>query len=107
MLTDGKPRKPVLLADFLESDRNRVLDVPQDDRLKTPSTTLEAALKAGTTTAVRRACAEFLNTAADFYQVERTQIRALAARPLHSREDGWATGSSEIMIPKPSSSASG
>lgn len=74
MLTDGKP---VLLADFLESDRNRVLDVPQDDRLKTPSTTLEAALKAGTTTAVRRACAEFLNTAADFYQSPVPEISEL------------------------------
>ncbi len=91
MLTDRKPRKPILLADFLESDRNRVLEVPEDNRLKSPSTSLEAGLKAGTATAVRVACTEFLNIAADFYEVGRTPVRVLAARPLRSREGGWAT----------------
>ena len=58
MLTDRRPRQPAVLADFLASDRNQVLDVPQDDRLKTPSTSLEAALKAGMVPAVRQACAD-------------------------------------------------
>ncbi len=91
MLTDRKPRKSILLAHFLESDRNRLLKVPEDNRLKNPSTTLEALLKSGTSTAVREACAEFLNIAADYYEVDRTPARVLAARPLRSREGGWAT----------------
>jgi hypothetical protein len=91
MLTDRKPRKSALLVDFLESDRSSVLDVPQDDRLQAPSTSLESVLMAGTTTPVRKACVEFLNTAADFYQVGRTPIRVLTARSLRSREGGWAT----------------
>jgi len=91
MVTDHKPRKPVLVADFIESDRNRVLALPKDDLLRGPSTSLEAALKAGTLTAVRQVCEEFLISAADFYEVKRTHIRVLAARPLRSREGGWAT----------------
>lgn len=91
MVTDHKPRKPVLLTDFLESDRNRDLDLPKDDRLTTPANSLETALKAEKMAAVRQACTEFLNLAADFYKVEATPIRVLAARPLRSREGGWAT----------------
>lgn len=91
MLTDSKPDKPALLADFLESDRNRVLDVPQDDRLRVPSASLEAALTAGTSAAVRQACTRFLEAAAEFYQVAGTPVQVLAARPLRSREGGWAT----------------
>lgn len=90
MLTDRKPRKPGLLADFLKSDRNRVLDVPQDDRLRAPSAFLEVALKAGKITTVRQVCADFLNITADFYRVERTPIRVLSARPLRTRE-GWSS----------------
>jgi hypothetical protein len=89
MLTDSKPRKRVLLADFIRSDENHALDLPQDRRLKILSTSLEAALKDGTITPVRLACEKFLNTAADFYKVERTPIRVLASRPVRSREGGW------------------
>lgn len=91
MVTDRKPRKPALLADFLKSEQNRLLDLPQNNRLTTPSRSLEAALKAGTITPLRKACEEFLITAADFYGVKGTPIRVLAARPLRSREGGWAT----------------
>jgi hypothetical protein len=89
MLTDRKPRKPALLADFKKSDENRLLGVPQDDRLRTPSISLEAALKVGTIPPVRQACEQFLNIAAEFYKVEGIRIRVLAARPVRSREGGW------------------
>ena len=88
MLTDRKPRKKVLLADYIKSDENRVLEVPPDDRLKAPSKALEAVLKDGAITPVRRLCEEFINNAADFYGVEPTPIRVLAARPVRSREGG-------------------
>ncbi|HEX5412006.1 MAG TPA: hypothetical protein VFZ27_09100 [Terriglobia bacterium] len=89
MLTDRKPRKRALLADFIKSDESRTLDLPQDDRLKTLSASLEAALKAGATRPVGLLCEKFLTNAADFYNVERTPIRVLAARPVRSREGGW------------------
>ena len=89
MLTDAKPRKKTLLADFIKSDENRALDVPPDDRLKAPCASLEAALKAGTIPPVRVLCEKFLNNAADFYKVKRIPIRVLAARPVRSREGGW------------------
>lgn len=90
MLTDRKPRKLALLADFIASDRNQVLNIPQDDRLKAASASLEVALKADNISSVRQECAEFLNIAAHFYKVERTPIRVLSARPIRSRE-GWST----------------
>jgi hypothetical protein len=89
MLTDAKPRKKALLADFIKSDENRALVVPPDDRLKAPCASLEAALKTGTIPPVRVLCEKFLKNAADFYKVERTPIRVLAARPVRSREGGW------------------
>jgi hypothetical protein len=41
-------------------------------------------------TAVQRACAEFLGFVADFYKVATPSIQVLAARPLRVR-DSWAT----------------
>ena len=58
MLTDATPRKANRAA-FLESDRIRTLDLPQDERLLAIAKSLESAMKAGTTVDVRRACAEF------------------------------------------------
>ncbi|HET9180117.1 MAG TPA: hypothetical protein VFQ24_17315 [Terriglobia bacterium] len=89
MLTDRKPRKRILLADFTKSDEGRVLELPQDDRLKLLSASLEAALKAGAIPPVRLLCEKFLANAADFYKVDCTPIRVLAARPVRSREGGW------------------
>lgn len=91
MLTDRPPRRPALLAGFLESDQLRVLEVPQDDRLRTTATRLDAALKEGTCRVVRQAGAEFLAVAADFYGIRRPEIRVLRARPVRVREGGWAT----------------
>jgi hypothetical protein len=88
MFTDRRPRKKTLLADFIKSDENGVLALPQDDRLKRLSPSLEEALKAGELPPVHRLCEKFLNVAADFYKVERIPIRVLAARPVRSREGG-------------------
>src|SRR2546430_5632722 len=85
MLTDATPRKANRAA-FLESDRIRTLDLPQDERLLAIATSLESAMKAGTTVDVRRACADFLNAASGFYKVPACGIRVLAARPLRVRE---------------------
>lgn len=90
MLTDRAPRKSSLLSDFLESDRNRSLAIPQDERLLVPAKSIEASLKAGVVSDERKACTEFLSAAADFYKVPMPGVRVLAARPLRSREGGWA-----------------
>jgi hypothetical protein len=62
MLTDSPPRKN--RAEFLESDRVKSLDVPQNGTL------LEIAKRP---------------TASDFYQVPPCAIRVLATRPLRVR----------------------
>lgn len=89
MLIDRAPRKPTLCAGFVESDRNRILSLPQGNRLKAATMAIQSSLELGTTSAARQACAEFLSTLADFYEVERPGIRILAARPIRSREGGW------------------
>jgi len=89
MLTDVPPRK-ANRARFLESDRIRTLDLPQDGRLPTIAKSIESAMTVGQSAVVLRACAEFLATAADFYKVSKCGIRVLAARPLRVRES-WAT----------------
>ena len=89
MLTDAPPRKANRTG-FLESDRIRTLDLPQDEGLLKTTKSIESVMKAGTTVAVRRACAEFLDVASNFYKVPDCGIRVLAARPLRVREH-WAT----------------
>jgi hypothetical protein len=89
MLTDSPPRKPNC-AEFLESDRIKTLDLPQDGCLLRCSKSIESAMKAGTSGDARRACAEFLALASGFYRVSTPGIRVLAARPLKVRES-WAT----------------
>jgi hypothetical protein len=90
MLTDSPPRKANHHAGFLESDRIRTLDLPQEGRLPTISKSIESAMESGTTADVRRACAEFLVAASHFYKVPNCGIHVLAARPLRVRED-WST----------------
>ena len=89
MLTDAPPRKSDR-ASFLESDRIRTLDLPQNGRLLTIAKSVEAAMKAGKTADVRRACADFLATTSDFYGVPACAVRVLAARPRRVREH-WTT----------------
>jgi len=91
MLTDHPPRSAPVLAAFLESDRLRMLEVPQDDGLRTVARSIEEAMQDRATKVVRQGCAEFLRLASDFYGVPRPMIRVLAARPIRAREGGWAT----------------
>ena len=89
MLTDSPPRKKNR-AGFLESDRIKTLDLPQDGRLLEIAQSIESAMKDETSVAVRRACAEFLGAASEFYKVSECGVRVLAARPLRVREH-WST----------------
>jgi hypothetical protein len=90
MLTDPPPRAAASRARFLESDRLRTLAVPQGDQLTTAANSIDLAMQDGATASVRKACAEFLSLASEFYTVRQPAIRVLAARPLRVRE-GWAT----------------
>ena len=89
MLTDSPPSKKNR-AGFLESDRIKTLDLPQDARLLAIAQSIESTMRAGATADVRRACAEFLGAASEFYKVPECGIRVLAARPLRVREH-WST----------------
>jgi hypothetical protein len=86
MLTDAPPRKN--RAEFLESDRVKSLDVPQNGTLLEIAKRLDSAMKWDRIADVRSACAEFLATASGFYKVPTCGIRVLAARPLRVRERG-------------------
>jgi hypothetical protein len=85
MLTDAPPRN-ANRAGFLESDRLKTLDLPQDGRLLTLAKSIELGMTNGTTAAVRRACADFLASTSEFYNVHPCGIRVLASRPLRVRE---------------------
>src|SRR5207302_4524731 len=89
MLTDAPPRKRNQ-AEFLKSDRTKDLDLSQNTFLPDIAKHLESAMKAGTVAEVRKACAEFLAIASDFYKVPPCGVRVLAARPLRVRER-WST----------------
>ena len=89
MLTDSPPRK-ANRAGFLESDRIRTLDLPQDECLLTITNSIESAMEAGTSADVRRACTELLTATSEFYRTTTCGVRVLAARPLRVREQ-WAT----------------
>ena len=89
MVTDAPPRK-ASRGGFMESDRIRSLDLPQNGRLLTVAKSVESAMKVGESADVRRACAEFLAATSDFYGVPSCAVRVLAARPLRVREN-WAT----------------
>ena len=91
MFTDSLPEKARLRAAYLRSDQLGSLEVPADDRLRTPARSIEEALDAEQSAPVRKACLEFLTAAAAFYGVSRPQVRVLAARPLRVRENRWAT----------------
>jgi hypothetical protein len=86
MLTDAPPRKN--RSGFLESDRIKTLDLPQDRTLPEIANHLESAMKADKIRDARRAGTEFLATASDFYKVPPCNVRVLAARPLRTRERG-------------------
>jgi hypothetical protein len=89
MLTDTPPRHATR-AGFLESDRIRTLDLPQNGCLLTISKSIESAMKDEKRADVRRAYADFLRATSEFYGVPTCGVRVLAARPLRVREN-WAT----------------
>src|SRR5213080_1422479 len=76
MLTDTPPRK-TSSARFLQSDRMRTLDLPQDRTLLAIAKSIESGMKAWSSADVRRSCAEFLDFAAAFYEVPRCGFRLL------------------------------
>jgi hypothetical protein len=85
MLTDAPPRRKNLQR-FLDSDRQRAIELPQDIRLAQIAAAIEFAMTEGASTDVRRTCDQFLAAAADFYKVPRCGVKVLAARPLRVRE---------------------
>ncbi len=89
MLTDSPPRK-ANRARFLESERIRALDLPQDGCLLAIAKSIESSMKEGENADVRNACAEFLAATSEFYRTPNCNVRVLAARPLRVREN-WAT----------------
>src|SRR2546430_1881618 len=86
MLTDSSSRNANRVG-FVESDRIKTLDLPQNGQLLKIAVRLEAVMKAGAAPDVRSACAEFLAASSDFYRVPACGIRVLAARPLRVREN--------------------
>ena len=85
MVTDAPPRKKNRNL-FTESDRVNTLGLPTDDRLGRIATAIEAAIEIGKTPGVLAVSREFLDTAADFYQVKHCNLRVLEARPLRVKE---------------------
>ena len=84
MLTDSRSRKN--RAQFLESDRIKTLDLPPNGDLSEIAKRLESTMNEDKIRDVRSACAEFLATASNFYEVTTCGVRVLAARPLRTRE---------------------
>lgn len=91
MFTDLPPREASRLSEYQASDQRIELAVPQDNRLRQRTSAIEAAMGTGKPAAVLYSCKDFLAVAADFYRVQRPELRVLAARPLHVREGGWST----------------
>ena len=91
MVTDKPPRTKALLTQYQASDALVRLDLAADIRMPPLASAIESAMAEESQAAVRRACAEFLAAAAEFYQVRAPEVKALAARPLRVREGGWAS----------------
>ena len=90
MLTERAPRNAALRTEFLKSDLLTSLPLPPDSRLVEPAQMIASALAEGTVAGLQSVCADFLNSAADYYGVVRPGVRVLAARPLRARE-GWTS----------------
>jgi hypothetical protein len=91
MITDRLPRSQKLLDAFRKSDRMTSIALPEDGRLVPLAKRIEEAMLSEERAVVRRACQNFLATAADFYGVPRPTVRVLASRPLRVYESGWST----------------
>jgi hypothetical protein len=86
MITDI-PSHKAKQAGFLESDRIRTLDLPQDRSLLTITKSVESAMAAGRSRDVRAACTEFLKAASMFYKGPACSVRVLAARQLRDARE--------------------
>jgi hypothetical protein len=91
MVTDRPPRTKAIFTQYQASDALVRLDLPGDGRIPALASAIESAMAEESPTAVRRACADFLAAASEFYQVRPPEVKALAARPLRVREGGWAS----------------
>jgi hypothetical protein len=87
MLTDRPPRNATFLAQFLESDQLASIELPAHDDLRRIAVSLDESLKQGKRAAIQQTCTDFLGVASDFYEVERPNVKILAARPLRVREN--------------------
>jgi hypothetical protein len=100
MLTDSPPRN-ANREGFLESDRIRTLELPQDRRLLPLAKSIELAMTDGTTAAVRLACVEFLTSASEFYNVHLCGTRVLGdAADGYPGLPGWGAKSSAAVLAK-------
>jgi hypothetical protein len=74
MFTESLPEKALLRAAYQRSNQLCSLEVPADDRLRTPARSIEEALNTEQSAPVRKACLEFLTAAAVFYGVSRPPV---------------------------------
>jgi hypothetical protein len=74
ILTDPAPHN-ANLAGFRESDRMTTLDLPENDGLAAIARSIETAMKDEQTANVRRACADFVRIASQFYKVKDCRVR--------------------------------
>lgn len=88
MQTDRPPRERTLRAEFQKSDTLVTLNVPDDDRLRHVAKSIEQALAADNSKALRSASTQFLGSAANFYAVPVPDVQLLAARPIRVWESG-------------------
>ena len=98
MITDAPPHNRNR-AGFLESDRLKTLDLPENERLPAIAKSIESAMQTGRSADVRRACTEFLAVASRLYRVPTCGVRVLAARPLRVREHGTTELFGDYHIP--------
>jgi len=89
MVTDRPPGSGKSLSQFRQSEQLTSIELPPSPKLVDLAWVIESVMKEGSPVEVRTACAEFLNSAAAFYNVKAPEVRALSARPLRVREGGW------------------
>jgi hypothetical protein len=89
MVTDRPPGSGKSLSQFRQSEELTSIELPPNPKLVDLAQVIESVMKEGSRAEVRSACAEFLNSAAAFYNVRAPEVHALAARPLRVREGGW------------------
>src|SRR2546427_3472188 len=95
MLTDAPPRK-TSSARFLQSDRMRTLDLPQDRTLLATAKSIESGMRAGSSADVRRPCAEFLDFASAFTKSRAAVFGCLQHGHYESAKTGRVSSSATM-----------